>query len=264
MPPIAAFAILAVLAVPGSSEAITSGEPDGNGHPNVGALVVLPGSVNLAVCTGTLIAPTVFLTASHCTANLEELGLPVGVTFEPVAHPGGTAISGTMHTNPDFQRISGMSSGKKDPADVAVLTLAQPANGITPASLPAPGSLDRLGPRGLRGHRFTSVGYGRLERVKAGPGAPQFGPAGTRFVAQGSFAALTPSYLHLSQNPATGDGGTCFGDSGGPNFLGTSNVVAAITVTGDSVCRATNVGLRLDTASARTFLDGFVALPGGP
>ena len=62
-------------------------------------------------------------------------------------------------------------------------------------------------------------------------------------------------------NPSTGDGGTCYGDSGGPNFLGTSTTLAAITITGDYVCRATNVTYRLDTASARDFLDEYVALP---
>jgi len=62
-------------------------------------------------------------------------------------------------------------------------------------------------------------------------------------------------------NPATGDGGTCFGDSGGPNFLGSTNTIAATTITGDAVCRATNVDYRLDTASARSFLQQFVTLP---
>lgn len=65
----------------------------------------------------------------------------------------------------------------------------------------------------------------------------------------------------MSQNPATGDGGACFGDSGGPNFLGTTDVIAAITVSGDSVCRATNVTYRLDTESARNFLKNYVTLP---
>lgn len=66
-------------------------------------------------------------------------------------------------------------------------------------------------------------------------------------------------------NPARGDGGTCYGDSGGPNFLGAgadeTNIVAAITVTGDFMCRSTNVVYRLDTESARTFLSQFVTLP---
>jgi V8-like Glu-specific endopeptidase len=261
MPRIATLATVATLAFPLSAEAITYGEPDGDRHPNVGALVVFPGADNLLVCSGTLIAPTVFLTASHCTAFLEELGLPVGVTFEPAADTGAAAIPGTVHTNPDFQSVPGIASGKKDPADVAVVTLDVAPVGITPAALPPPGLLDTLGPRGLRGQRFTSVGYGATERVKVGPGAPQFGSVGTRMVSNGSFSALTRSYLQLSQNPSTGDGGTCFGDSGGPNFLGTSNVIAGVTVTGDAVCRASNATLRTDTPAARAFLDAFVALP---
>ncbi len=70
-----------------------------------------------------------------------------------------------------------------------------------------------------------------------------------------SFNALNGGYLRLSQNPSTGDGGTCFGDSGGPNFLTLNGqrIQVAITITGDSVCRATNVVYRLDTASAQGF-----------
>ena len=62
-------------------------------------------------------------------------------------------------------------------------------------------------------------------------------------------------------NPAKDDGGTCYGDSGGPNFLGDTNIIAAITITGDAVCRSTNVVYRLDTESARAFLGQYVTLP---
>ncbi len=64
-------------------------------------------------------------------------------------------------------------------------------------------------------------------------------------------------------NPSTGSGGTCYGDSGGPHFLGgpDSNLIVSITVTGDAPCRATDVTYRLDTESARAFLDDFVDLP---
>jgi hypothetical protein len=78
-----------------------------------------------------------------------------------------------------------------------------------------------------------------------------------------SFDALNNTYLRLSQNPSTGDGGTCFGDSGGPNFLTVRGVrtLVGITITGDSVCRATNVTYRTDSAPARAFLSSFVVLP---
>jgi hypothetical protein len=66
-------------------------------------------------------------------------------------------------------------------------------------------------------------------------------------------------------NPALGDGGTCYGDSGGPNFLGAgateTTIVAGTTITGDSMCRATNVNYRMDTPSARAFLGQYVPLP---
>jgi hypothetical protein len=62
-------------------------------------------------------------------------------------------------------------------------------------------------------------------------------------------------------NPSVGSGGTCFGDSGGPHFQGSSNLVVSVTVTGDRFCRATDVTYRTDTASARGFLEEFVTLP---
>jgi hypothetical protein len=66
-------------------------------------------------------------------------------------------------------------------------------------------------------------------------------------------------------NQTLGDAGTCYGDSGGPNFLGAgaaeTNIVAGTTITGDFMCRATNVVYRLDTPSARGFLAPFVTLP---
>ncbi len=45
--------------------AITGGELDGEGHPNVGLLVADIDGVPAWRCTGTLIAPRVFLTAGH-------------------------------------------------------------------------------------------------------------------------------------------------------------------------------------------------------
>ncbi len=80
-------------------------------------------------------------------------------------------------------------------------------------------------------------------------------------VAVGELNAVNKTWLRISMNSSTGDGGTCYGDSGGPNFLGSTTIVAAVTITGDAVCRATNVDYRLDTASARAFLGQFVILP---
>jgi hypothetical protein len=108
---------------------------------------------------------------------------------------------------------------------------------------------------------FTAVGYGDRERMKA-KGGPVFPFDGYRWAATSSFDALNKAWLRLTQNSALGAGGTCFGDSGGPEFLGASNVIAAITITGDSQCVATNVDYRVDTPGARAFLAQFgVPLP---
>ena len=95
---------------------------------------------------------------------------------------------------------------------------------------------------------------------------PTYDNADVRYVATGTLNAVNPAWLRLSQNPARGNAGTCFGDSGGPNFLGAgateTDVIAATTITGDSMCRATNVDYRLDTPAARAFLARFpVTLP---
>jgi hypothetical protein len=67
--------------------------------------------------------------------------------------------------------------------------------------------------------------------------------------ATGTFNALGPGYIRISQNPATGSAGTCYGDSGGPQFL--DGVLVSITVTGDVLCKSTNVVQRLDTKLAQ-------------
>ena len=84
-----------------------------------------------------------------------------------------------------------------------------------------------------------------------------------RSCAFSGFNSLNGGYIRLSQNAATGNGGTCYGDSGGPNFLPLNGqlILAATTVTGDDVCMSTNVDYRLDTASARLFLGQYVTLP---
>lgn len=265
-----AIAILVLMIVPAS--AITFGEPDGDAHPNVGALIWerQPGVMRI-LCSGTLIGPKVFLTAGHCTSFLASRGVTdVWVTFDSMTDdpigPGTELIHGRYVTHPEFG-FSG-PDGFSDPHDLAVVLLDKKASavyrGIEPASLPTEGLFDAMGPRGLRGQLFTAVGYG-VHAPEVGGGPPEFPFDGDRWRSVSEFWALENVWLHLSQNDATSDGGTCFGDSGGPNFLGAgggeTDIIAGITVTGDAMCLATNVIYRLDTASARAFLDDLVALP---
>jgi hypothetical protein len=79
--------------------------------------------------------------------------------------------------------------------------------------------------------------------------------------ATGIAPARLPTENLLDSIDKKSSGGTCFGDSGGPHFLGTTNIVVSLTVTGDRFCRSTDVTYRTDTDSARSFLKDFVSLP---
>ena len=242
------------------ASAITYGEIDGSVHPEVGVLVFEYQSQMVFICSGTLIAPDVFLTAGHCTAALASMGVPpndVWVSFDSDFDGStSTLYPGTYHTNPAYYMHSFAAY-----SDLGVVVLDEPIVGITPASLPDVGMLNELGPRGLRGQRFTAVGYGSIEPTIGG-GPPSFDDGGVRRAAVSRFDALNKNWLRLSSNAARGDGGTCYGDSGGPNFLGAggseTHIIAGITITGDSLCLATNVVLRLDTEAAHSFLDPYL------
>ena len=259
---LAAFAAaIAMLGVVSGASATTYGQPDGSLHPNVGAFIAdfrQNGHPDV-LCSGSLISPSVFLTAAHCTSYLESKGISQAwVTFDSTYVEGKSKlIPVTMHTNPLY------NGAQSDPEDIAVLTL-QRAVSITPVQLPTLGLLDNMkANHTLNGSTaFTSVGYGVHEPVLGG-GPPYFPFTSDRNYAIGYFSALNNVWLRISQNNATGSGGTCYGDSGGPEFLGgvSSNLQVSLTVTGDAMCLATNVDYRIDTPQARAFLGQFVRLP---
>jgi secreted trypsin-like serine protease len=252
---------LAALVASMPAAAITYGQPDGNRHPNVGAMIRLRADGQFRIlCSGSLIAPRVFLTASHCTRFLEDQGISdVWVTFDSKFTQSSKLIHGTMHSNPNY------SQTQSDTGDIAVITLDEAVTNVAPVQLPPAGLLDRMKADGtLNRTLFTSVGYGVQE--------PQPGPGGItnpfpmeRWYAVGEFDALNKTWLRIAQTQATGDGGTCSGDSGGPQFLGAgadeTATQVSITITGDVFCFATNVAYRLDTPQARAFLSQFVTLP---
>ena len=173
-----------------------------------------------------MITANVFLTAGHCTdfytQDLAREGFTAFVSLDPAIPFGSLTTSKTellpaahVVTNPNF------SLAQSDPGDIGVLILEKNVRGVTPATLPECGLLDQLvAQNGLKTASFTNVGYGLQNRVVGG-GVPFFQDLNPipRMFSFSSFNSLNGGFLRLSQNASTGNGGTCFGDSGGPNFL---------------------------------------------
>jgi hypothetical protein len=252
--------LMLLAAVPAT--AITGGQPDGNGHPNVGLVILNFGSGPRRECSGVLIAPTKFLTAAHCMSFL-SLSQIVGVTFDPTYDPNTSTVipAAAMAFDPLFGK------DLADLHDLAVITLASPA-AATPVVLPTAGLLDQLAAKGaLTGADFTNVGYGATGWTFGG-GQPQpvdFFTNVIRRVSTSPFQALTQNVLKLQgQSEATDEGGTCTGDSGSARYLNVGGIdvaVATVSLGSSHRCEANNSNYRLDTASARAFLGQFVTLP---
>jgi secreted trypsin-like serine protease len=257
-----AAAVVAAVATMGAAVAgaITNGQPDGNGHPFVAALVddyLTPGYYQ-RFCTGTLVAPRIVVTAAHCL--LGPVDTEVWVSFDSVYVPGVSSLihgTGIAAVDPAiFHGESGAGARYGNSAmgdDIAVVHLDQTAPVDQFAQLPTAGLLSTLD---LRGRTFTAVGYGRTRADKTeGPNniLPNFDPD-VRNVSIEGFRSLQAGALTLSGNPATGDGSICNGDSGGPHFLDNSNVMVAITIEADIACRSLSRTYRLDIPFARQFL----------
>ena len=268
------FTLAVLLITSPRSKAITYGFVDSNNtYSNTGAFIVKSPTTGqiFPICSGTMITSNVFLTASHCTIFYQQDLVPRGFTAYvslDASIPFGELTSNktkllavaNVVTNPNYNQ------SQSDSGDIGALILASDVRGVTPANLPTCGLLDQLvAQNGLKTATFTAVGYGLQNRVVGG-GVPYFQDVNPipRMYAFSSFNSLNGGYIRLSQNPSTGNGGTCFGDSGGPNFLNVNGeaVLAAITITGDSVCRSTNVDYRTDTSSAQAFFAYVNALYG--
>ena len=254
---------LLVVGVVGIAGAITDGNPDGNGHPYVGLLIFDVDGAPAWRCSGTLLSPTVMLTAGHCTdgtsggrvwfeADLQdkpELGYPYG-------GPTSVEFCGVA-THPQFNEGSFVLH------DVGVVTLCAPVYKDTYGQLPTVNQLDALKTkRGQQDVTFTAVGYG-LQKSFPDATAYKDSKLKTRMVATPKLNQINvPGYtgdfsLLLSNNASTG--GTCFGDSGGPNFLGNSNVVAGVTSFGiNSNCAGTGGVFRMDRQNVLDFVNSFL------
>ena len=257
------FLIVAVAAliVVGPAGGIIGGQPDGNGHPNVGAIDVGPTGRTIP-SSGILISPTVYVTAGHVTAFFDAAGVTrARVTFDPVYSDSATFYEGTVYTHPEFRSDPQFAKRRDDPHDIGVVVFDQPIPGITPALLPRQGMLDELGRERLRDEAFPVVGYGISNLLGGADGGgsprPDRSSAGTRKTGDWTFLSLTSAWIRFDMQGAQG----CTGDSGAPNFLGRTNLVIGIGIGGDSSCETMGSDLRLDTPLVRAFLGQFVTLP---
>ena len=248
-----------------AARAVTDGELDGNRHPYVGLMIAQDADGNpLWRCSGTLLNPTLFLTAGHCTeapaAHVEiwfatdvESGIPAN------RYPFSGDVGGTPHTHPQYNRDAFYLY------DLGVVVLDKPMKMKKYAALPQQNVLDQLATvRGTQDLTFTAVGYGLQEsfpdaaswkennqRVRM-LARPQLLQINTGFT--GDFSLLLSNHANTL--------GTCFGDSGGPNFIGDSNVVGGVTSFGiNGNCAGTGGVYRVDRADDLTWLATFGVTP---
>lgn len=257
----AALSVMVMLAMAVSpAAAVTDGELDGDGHPYVGLMVAqLADGTPLWRCSGTLLSPTLFLTAGHCTeapAAHVEIWFDADVTDAAAQnYPFNGDVGGTPYTHPQYNPNAFFLF------DLGVVVLDEPVVMDEYGALPALNQLDSLKTRrGQKDVTFTAVGYG-LQQSFPDAASWKENNLRIRMVANPKLNQInTPGFtgdfsLLLSNNAHTG--GTCFGDSGGPNFLGDSNVVAGVTSFGlNGTCAGTGGVYRVDRADDLDWLYG--------
>ena len=174
------------------------------------------------VCTATLVAPRVILTAAHC---VQSETWP-DAFFGAVPGQGGTRIAlADVRRHPAF-----------DPStlanDIALAVLADPPPpGATAWPLPA-APLDAT----AQGLPLRLVGFGRTTPTDTTPARKRSGTA--------ALTSLSPTELQFAPSPSQ----TCDGDSGGPAFatLGGIEVLVGVTSSGDPMCAQQARDIRSD------------------
>lgn len=266
---LAVFSVIVILAVAVFPVgAVTDGELDGNAHPQVVLILMEVNGRPAYRCSGTMIAPTYVLTAGHCAGAPGEFSgmriftesdveAGIGTTNNyPYAGPNSIeAIRWAAH--PDYPYYSFIYN------DVGMIELAEPYNPGVFGTLPTVDSLDQYKTkRGLNPLTFTSVGYG-LQASYPDPAYFLASNTRTRYVAHPQLLQINvPGFtgdfsMLLSNNHSTG--GTCFGDSGGPNFLGDTNIVAGVTSFGiNGNCAGTGGVFRMDRQNVQDFIHDFM------
>ena len=176
------------------------------------------GSADTRFCTGTIVAPRVVVTASHCTDGLRANQIGFGVGLEPDAPKAVFAVT-EFFEHPT--------------RDAAILLLAEDVNDRVPELIPI--AANRADPSGLVGERVEAAGYGETYSARTG-----------RWFAGLRLYRVDGISVHVD---GEGQRGICFGDSGGPVLNHTLNgvpVVLGVESNGDGNCLGRDQLTRLD------------------
>jgi hypothetical protein len=247
--------------------AIVGGERD-EVHTNVG-LIRFTTQEGRFRCSGTLISPTVVLTAGHCTGDTGSspatdvyVSFNTDLALDPLApgiSPAESAaraanyITGTAYPDPGW--TGALSISKQH--DQGVVVLSAPATskwpGITPAPLLPVGTLD-TNQGALKNQTFTLVGYGVDIGAKKAQVVVRERRSTTSFLKNVQAEVVT---FQINDRDSKAGGGSCFGDSGGAAFLG-PYLVGDSSFVNSLSCNATAGYQRVDTAYSRALLEQFI------
>jgi hypothetical protein len=258
------LALTLVFSTIGMASAITNGQPDGNAHPYVGLAVFDVNGSPSHRCSASLLTPTVVLTAGHCTdgTSAARVWFDEKVAGNPeYPFSGATSYDGQAFTFPGFcigcgNGLPGFAAG-----DVGIIVLSEPVPTSavsTYAELPEEGLVDTLKNK----TKVDFVGYGVQEQIVGG-GPPVWTGLRNRLFApselvSGNFVH-SDEFLKLALNPGGGSGGTCFGDSGGPDLLaGTDIVLGVNSYVTNSNCSGVGYSFRIDTPEVLEWINSFL------